>query len=219
MEVLPKLQGSGESSLPVSVMDNDNGTYTVQYEAAEAGEYVVNVSYEGSHILASPFFPTIKAIPSASLCSVASKWSAAGKTSDEMERDKSFTCGDTLVLQVDTGKAGCGELTATSCDADGQETQAIVLPGADETSAVYIPNVQKAGCYVIDVLWAGERITDSPFTIKVEDPFTTDHVKVSRIMLSCNFYIARPTDQRRGLGKTFNVPKALLHANILSSLL
>jgi filamin len=142
---------TGGKQTPLDVLDNKDGTYTVQFYPEEPGAHALDLRYSGHEIPQSPLTLGI-ADPSGV------KVSGEGLNGGKVNEKQTF--------QIDTREAGHGGLSLAiegpskaeiQCDDNGDGTCTIS----------YTPN--EAGEYKVKVQFADETIPGSPFCIPITD--------------------------------------------------
>ena len=148
----------------VSIADNNNGSYSVQYAVPTPGEYSLAVICDGKHIRSSPFSVTVYAAPNPSQCR------AFGPTIDN---PRALVMGRPLEFKVDCTQAGVGQLTVTATNPTAQGIPVFLsddkpLNGEKIQTIKIDPDMR--GIYKVNVEWAGKQIPSSPFSFHVSDP-------------------------------------------------
>lgn len=145
--------------VPVNIIDNENGTYTVIYTVSIVGAYVLTVKHHKKLIYGSPF--KITALQAAD----AQQVTAYGSPFSEHIR---FVAGEPIHFFVDTSRGGQGKLSAFARGPKDQHVEVHVIQHLDESdkySLLVDPTVQ--GGYSVSVLWAGQHIKGSPYRFMV----------------------------------------------------
>ncbi|KAK9904172.1 hypothetical protein WJX75_005923 [Coccomyxa subellipsoidea] len=165
---------TGPNSIEGSVMDNDDGTYTVTYTATLAGQYQLSITMDDGDVADSPY-PTrvLPGRPSARHCTV---------TGDGR---RSATVGQPAQFIVEAR-----DEFGNSCDSVDPEEH-LPLEVMVKLAAVELPvmvEAQEDGCYTcsyqpispgyhrLEILCNGLPLRGSPFSVKVEAG--TDTVQV-----------------------------------------
>ncbi len=150
--------------LVVSVTDNSNGSYAVQYTAPKAGTYALSFTSDGEHVPGSPFQVNVLPPPDASRCT------AYGPAIDS---PRTQVVGKALEFKVDSTDAGTGQLSIAA--SSPISTSMPVYLAEDKTgqnkrihNVKIEPKVQ--GKHMVHVLWAGQHIPGSPFSFEISDP-------------------------------------------------
>lgn len=170
-----------QESVPVEIVDNDDGSYKASYTAPVPGAYVIMVKFYEKNIPGSPFKLDVVPAPNASNCR------AYGPA---LHPNSLHIAGTPLDLYVDTKKAGTGELQ-------------VVIKGPDDKKAkVYTANdkgiyslkfdVPDAGRYYAHIWWSQVHIPGSPFKIRVHPGPIAGMVKAYGPGLQSSFEIEEP---------------------------
>ena len=147
---------SSTEEAPLTVSDNEDGTYTVDYTPSSPGEYKISVHFYENHIPGSPFLLSVVASADAAKCK------AEGPA---LHPNSLHIAGNPLDLVVDTTKAGTGDLRVVITGPNESRPKVFV---ADEDGVYSIKwNVQDAGRYYAHIWWDNEYIPGSPFKVKV----------------------------------------------------
>ena len=152
------------SKAVVTIIDVGNGAYNVQYAVPKPGEYSLAVTCDGDHIPGSPFAITAFPKPEASHCR------AFGEAIDN---PSAGVVGRSLDFQVDSSKAGTGQLKVTATDPASKAMPIFLAeePSSDGSrvhSVKVFPTLQ--GPHKIVVEWCEKEIPGSPFCVEVSDP-------------------------------------------------
>ena len=145
--------------VPVDIIDNEDGTYTVIYTVSITGAYVLTVKHRKKLIYGSPF--KVTAVQAADARQV----TAYGSPFSEHIR---FVAGEPIQFFVDTSRGGQGKLTAFARGPSDQHVQVHVVQRLDESdkySIIMDPSVE--GVHSVSVLWAGQHIKGSPYKFMV----------------------------------------------------
>ena len=139
----------------VEIKDQGNGTYLLTYKAAKAGDYLLNIDYEGKPIVKSPFTVSVLEPPNASKCQL--------------------NVAETLVivnkavsLTIDCTTAGYGELVAAVKDPAGREIEYSMSELNKVFTLTFTPTC--VGDYGIEALWSSKTIPKVPLVISSFDP-------------------------------------------------
>lgn len=148
----------------VSVTDNHNGTYQVEYAVPEAGKYMINILCDGDHIPNSPY--TLKALPAPD----ASQCRAFGEAIDNPSK---IVVGKPLEFQVDSTQSGTGQLKVIATDPSSKNMPIYLAedktPQGQRVHIVKVhPTVQ--GSHKVTVNWCDRDIPGSPLYFEVSDP-------------------------------------------------
>nr|WAW84873.1 filamin-like 3 [Halisarca dujardinii] len=150
---------SFRSSARPHITNNNDDTYTVQYNPRKVGQYSVVVTYDGVNIASSPFTVFVTEPDKV-------KVNGPGIVDDE---DCILCVGDQLVFAVDTGGAGEGEIEAVLTNPKGEKVPAEVEKVTDENFVVKVVPDQP-GTYSMDMAFSGTELPCSPVQLKVVDP-------------------------------------------------
>uniref|UniRef100_A0A8B9RNA2 Filamin C, gamma a (actin binding protein 280) n=1 Tax=Astyanax mexicanus TaxID=7994 RepID=A0A8B9RNA2_ASTMX len=149
---LLRLLGATE---PVAVLNNGDGTHTVNYTPSEEGPYTVAVKYADKDVPRSPF--KVHSSPAHD----ASKVRASGPGLDKAGVPASLP----VEFTIDARDAGEGLLTVQILDPEGKPKKASIQDNKDGTYTVsYVPDV--TGRYTITIKYGGDQIPFSPYSIQ-----------------------------------------------------
>ncbi|CAL9682624.1 unnamed protein product [Knipowitschia caucasica] len=152
LEVL--LYGPTGLTEPVSITDNGDGTYTVNYTPALDAPYTIYVKYADQEVPRSPF--KIKTLPAHD----ASKVRASGPGLNSSGVPASLP----VEFTIDARDAGEGLLTVQILDPEGKPKKANIRDNRDGTYTVsYVPDM--TGRYTITIKYGGDEIPYSPYRI------------------------------------------------------
>ncbi|XP_060691621.1 filamin-B isoform X1 [Hemiscyllium ocellatum] len=155
----------GPCEAKIECSDNGDGTCSVSYLPNEAGEYLINILFEDTHIPGSPFKADVQ------LPFDPSKVVASGPG---LERGK---VGEAALFTVDCSKAGPGELTVEPVSDKGVKAEAHIQDNGDGTHTVsYIP--LQHGPHKIAVKYGGQPVPKFPARLQVDPAIDTSDVKV-----------------------------------------
>ncbi|XP_007241150.2 filamin-C isoform X2 [Astyanax mexicanus] len=150
-----KLYGPGGATEPVAVLNNGDGTHTVNYTPSEEGPYTVAVKYADKDVPRSPF--KVHSSPAHD----ASKVRASGPGLDKAGVPASLP----VEFTIDARDAGEGLLTVQILDPEGKPKKASIQDNKDGTYTVsYVPDV--TGRYTITIKYGGDQIPFSPYSIQ-----------------------------------------------------
>ena len=139
----------------VEMKDQGNGVYLLTYEAATAGDYILNIDYKDNPIARSPFTVTILEPPNASKCQL-----QVTETVIIVKKAVTFT--------IDCTSAGHGELAVTVNDPTGNEIEHSISELNKVYTITFTPTF--VGDYIIEALWSGKTISTVPLVISTFDP-------------------------------------------------
>ena len=169
------------SSVPVKVNEETRGNYTCTWVPTEEGIHTVDILYGGAPISGSPFKPECLAPADSSKCTVAEKPSGRLKV------------GQTYSFDVDTSKAGAGDLTGSFKGPLGVVDKCEVVA---KSGRVYSVNFKpmEVGILEVGVKYDGSEIQESPLNFTVNDP---NKCKVNAAALAAGSYRTKqPIDFR-----------------------
>ncbi|XP_061423004.1 filamin-A-like [Lethenteron reissneri] len=169
-------RGAGEGGLGLTVEgprearieceDNGDGTCSVAYTPAEAGEHLVNVLFAGQHVPGSPFraliHPTFDP----------SRVVASGRG---LERCK---MGEPATFNVDCSKAGDGDLAVDVLSDSGMRADVKTRRGPDGLHAVTFTPVTH-GPHTVSLTYGGKPVPRFPAKVAVDPAVDTSGIKVS----------------------------------------
>jgi len=146
---------SGADCPAIELKETGAGQYTLSYTASSLGEYQLQINYEDKPINNSPFTVDIRQPPDASKCIV------------EFQ-DTKILAGTTTRFTVDCKEAGYGELSVKIKEATKKAVQAKLC----EEEKVYTVSfeITTVGIYIVEVLWSGTAIPNTPITYDCFDP-------------------------------------------------
>ena len=164
-ETVPRSQfdpACGKSVL--SITDNNNGSYQVEYAVPKAGKYTLDILCDGDHIPGSPY--SVKALPAPD----ASQCRAFGEAIDNPSK---IVVGRPLEFQVDSTKAGTGHLKVTVTD-PSSKTMPVYLAEEKSPQGKRIHTVKvhptAQGSHKVSVHWCDADIPGSPLYFEASDP-------------------------------------------------
>ena len=148
----------------ISVTDNLNGSYDVQYAIPKAGNYSISITSDGKDVPGSPFKVDVLPSPNAGKCF------AFGPAIDN---PLALVTLKPLEFKIDSTEAGTGELSITAKDKNLANIPVFLaedhsIPGK-KLHSVKI-DLKAQGKYEISMQWSGKHIPKSPLTINVSDP-------------------------------------------------
>jgi filamin len=150
---------SGEKEVPVEVKDNNDGTYSLTYDAKEAGEYTLDITLGGENIKDSPFHPVVSPAgndPSQTeITGDGLKTVVAGETGNFHAQAKDHL-GNKLQKG---GNALTAKFSADNVPVDVKDN------GDGTYNGSYVPTV--TGEFKLDVHFDGKEVPHSPFTVTV----------------------------------------------------
>ena len=145
--------------VPVQIVDNENGTYSVSYTPSNIGAYLVNVKHNKKPILGSPY--KVTSLPPADPSQIA----VYGEVFGERAR---FIAGDPIEFNVDTSRGGDGKLELFAHGPSGQQFKVYTKQHInDEKKYTALFDPTEKGIYSVAVMWSGRHISRSPFKFGV----------------------------------------------------
>ena len=145
----------------VDLIDNQTSTYKLTYLVPVAGDYRLTVTYENVNVSNSPFTLSIHPPADRDKCRVQHSY-----------LDEDHNVENPVDYSVDVTHAGSGSLTTKVVDPNG--TPVRVYSDVDHTPLNVMHylkfNPKIIGVYTVNVLWDGEAIPNTPFTVNVIDP-------------------------------------------------
>ncbi|XP_012059921.1 PREDICTED: filamin-A isoform X4 [Atta cephalotes] len=145
--------------LPISLTDNEDGTYVVDYMPPQPGNYTVNLNYGGLKVPQCPIKVNVQ--PHVDVSKVKVDGLAPSLF---VNKQTSFTIDtrDITKSKTDDGKVSC-----IINNPSGGKTEKLIIPQGDGTYCVsYTPFEE--GCYTIDILYDNVPIPGSPFSVNVQ---------------------------------------------------
>ena len=187
--------------IQVVIQDNGDSSYYVNYVVPKAGHYTLAIMMEGQNIPGSPFAVDASAPPNADLCH------ALGEMLDP---HLFFSMQRPIEFKVDVTTAGAGQLTVRGRGPIGAEEPMYCASEAISTQRLYTIRFapRMIGTYIVEVLWDGLPIRNSPFEFQVVDPTKVVLSGVPRYdYIGCVGNALEITGDIRaaGLGAPFNV--------------
>ena len=151
-----------DNEVRITILDNQNGSYTIEYTVPVAGEYIVGITISGEHIPGSPYILIALPSPNALLCH------AIGKA---ITQPTCLAVGSLLEFAVDCTAGGTGSLAVAAYDPTMMPVSVFVEDDFDNQRVHHIKIEPKfQGNYIVEVKWCNEHIINSPFTFEVGDP-------------------------------------------------
>ncbi|XP_020279518.1 filamin-A isoform X4 [Pseudomyrmex gracilis] len=145
--------------LPISLTDNEDGTYTVDYMPPQPGNYMVNLLYGGLKVPQCPIKVNVQPHVDVSKVKVDGL-----EPSLYVNKQATFTVDarDVTKSKTDDGKMSC-----TINNPSGGKTEKLIVPQGDGTYRIsYTPFEE--GCHTIDILYDNVPIPGSPFSVNVQ---------------------------------------------------
>ncbi|KAL0108257.1 hypothetical protein PUN28_015064 [Cardiocondyla obscurior] len=154
-----KLLNPEGRELPISLTDNEDGTYVVDYMPPQPGNYTVNLNYGGLKVPQCPIKVNVQPHVDVSKVKVDGL-----EPSLFVNKQTTFTIDarDVAKSKTDDGKVSC-----TINNPSGGKTEKLIIPQGDGTYRVsYTPFEE--GCHIIDILYDNVPIPGSPFSVNVQ---------------------------------------------------
>ncbi|XP_014480120.1 PREDICTED: filamin-A isoform X4 [Dinoponera quadriceps] len=145
--------------LPISLTDNEDGTYTVDYMPPQPGNYTVNLNYGGLKVPQCPIKVNVQPHVDVSKVKVDGL-----EPSLNVNQQAEFTIDTRAIAKskTDDGKVSC-----TINNPSGGKTEKVIIAQGDGTYRVsYTPFEE--GCHTIDILYDNVPIPGSPFSVNVK---------------------------------------------------
>ncbi|XP_025155051.1 filamin-A isoform X3 [Harpegnathos saltator] len=145
--------------LPISLTDNEDGTYTVDYMPPQPGNYTVNLNYGGLKVPQCPIKVNVQPHVDVSKVKVDGL-----EPSLNVNQQAEFTVDTRAIAKskTDDGKVSC-----TINNPSGGKTEKLIIAQGDGTYRVsYTPFEE--GCHTIDILYDNVPIPGSPFSVNVK---------------------------------------------------
>nr|KAF6435403.1 filamin A [Rousettus aegyptiacus] len=150
-----KVQGPKGLVEPVDVVDNADGTQTVNYVPSREGPYSISVLYGEEEVPRSPF--KVKVLPTHDASKVKASGPGLNTTGVPASLPVEFT--------IDAKDAGEGLLAVQITDPEGKPKKTHIQDNHDGTYTVaYVPDV--TGRYTILIKYGGDEIPFSPYRVR-----------------------------------------------------
>ncbi|XP_019753211.1 filamin-C-like isoform X5 [Hippocampus comes] len=178
---------------PISILDNGDGTHTVNYTPANDGAYTIYIKYAQQEVPRSPF--KIKTLPAHDASKVRASGPGLNSSGVPASLPVEFTidardAGEGLLTVQIVGPDGCGHQASVfvqdwhtrvweshivkrtipfsilkrACDPESKPKKANIRDNRDGTYTVsYVPDI--AGRYTITIKYGGDEIPYSPYRI------------------------------------------------------
>ncbi|XP_012258327.2 filamin-A isoform X3 [Athalia rosae] len=145
--------------LPITLSDNEDGTYTVDYVAPQPGNYTVDLKYGGLKVPKSPIKVNVQPHVDVSKIKVDGL-----EPSLYVNSATDFTVDTRAIAKT---KGDDGKVSCTVTNPSGARTEKVITPQADGTYRVsYTPFEE--GPHTIDILYDNVPIPGSPFSVNVK---------------------------------------------------
>uniref|UniRef100_A0A2K5QSS3 Filamin A n=1 Tax=Cebus imitator TaxID=2715852 RepID=A0A2K5QSS3_CEBIM len=150
-----KVQGPKGLVEPVDVVDNADGTQTVNYVPSREGPYSISVLYGDEEVPRSPF--KVKVLPTHDASKVKASGPGLNTTGVPASLPVEFT--------IDAKDAGEGLLAVQITDPEGKPKKTHIQDNHDGTYTVaYVPDL--TGRYTILIKYGGDEIPFSPYRVR-----------------------------------------------------
>ncbi|XP_065219553.1 filamin-A isoform X2 [Planococcus citri] len=161
------VQVIGPDSQPrkAKVIDNENGTYQVQFTPDDCGLYSIPVKFNGQNVPSSPLHVQAYATGNANECKLPPIHNEVLRSNEEHK------------LIIDAKKAGHGKATCRIKSISGKDADVKVIDNGDGTFTIYY-KLQEPGEYTLNVKFGGQPVPGGlcAFTVKDEEEYL-QHVK------------------------------------------
>ncbi|KAG7210743.1 hypothetical protein KM043_012240 [Ampulex compressa] len=137
--------------IPLSLTDNEDNTYTVDYVAPQPGNYLVNLNYGGSKVPHCPIKLNVQPHVDVSKVKVDGLESTAPVNSLQQFR----------VITQDAGKAADLEVAITA--PSGSRVKAHVVPSQEGYLVKFTPT--ELGEYLLGITFGGEQVSGRPYRL------------------------------------------------------
>ncbi|XP_018312646.1 filamin-like isoform X3 [Mycetomoellerius zeteki] len=145
--------------LPISLTDNEDGTYVVDYMPPQPGNYTVNLNYGGLKVPQCPIKVNVQPHVDVSKIKVDG---LAPRLFVNKQTTFTIDARDITKSKTDDGKVSC-----IINNPSGGKTEKLIIPQGDGTYCVsYTPFEE--GYYTIDILYDNVPIPGSPFSVNVQ---------------------------------------------------
>ncbi|CAH0562197.1 unnamed protein product [Brassicogethes aeneus] len=159
LEVRVVNEANPHKDIPVKIIDNEDRTYTVDYEPTEPGTHNVTLNYGGLKVPTTPI--KFKVQPNVDV----SKIKVDGLEQSVYANTPTDFVVDTRALPKTTS-GDDGKVTCTITNPSGAQTEKFVTPSLDGTYKVsYIPFEE--GTHTIDIFYDNVPVPGSPFIVNV----------------------------------------------------
>ncbi|XP_011298512.1 filamin-A isoform X4 [Fopius arisanus] len=153
------MTGPDGQDLPVTLSDNEDGTYTVDYIAPQPGTYKVDLNYGGLKVPKCPIKVNVQPRVDVSKIKV-----------DGLEPSVAVNIPTEFAVDtraVSKTKADDGKLSCSITNPSGGKTEKTITPQSDGTYRVsYTPFEE--GPHTIDILYDNVPVPGSPFSVNVK---------------------------------------------------
>uniref|UniRef100_A0A2S2QCD4 Filamin-A n=1 Tax=Sipha flava TaxID=143950 RepID=A0A2S2QCD4_9HEMI len=152
----------GPCEAAINCRDNGDGTCSVAYMPKEAGDYVINITFNDRPIPGSPFNALIGIADGARSSNVKASGNGLQANGVFLNSPTDFVVDSRAVA-----KYGQGVITCTVTNPTGSRTETFITPQSDGTFKIsYTPFEE--GPHTIDIYYDGVSIVGSPFSVNVK---------------------------------------------------
>ncbi|XP_049948482.1 filamin-A [Schistocerca serialis cubense] len=138
--------------------DHGDGTFTLNIKPQEAGRHALTIKYGGEHVAGSPFTLRVAGAPDATKVRVYGPGVEHGVLATFQSR---FIC--------DTRGAGAGQLTVRVRGPKGAFRVEMQRESQKDRTILCKYDPTEPGDYRVEVKWAGEHVSGSPFVVMIFD--------------------------------------------------
>ncbi|CAE1178783.1 FLNA [Acanthosepion pharaonis] len=142
--------------VPCDVIENAPGLYTINLFPAVPGQYHLEIFYDGDKVPGSPFLLRVGEPPDATQVKV---WGPGIKDGILNSFESNFL--------VETQGAGVGQLSIKMKGPKGGFQVNTKRDATSNRTIVCWYEPTEAGRYVVNILWSGVQIPNSPFTVNI----------------------------------------------------
>ncbi|CAH1784407.1 unnamed protein product [Owenia fusiformis] len=140
-----------------NIVDNGDGTYTVQYTPEDIGQYTVKVKFGGTEVPGSSFKVNSSPTGDASKCVI----------TDGLRT--TVPVGEECVININAANAGTGNITCRIQTSTGSDVDIDIIDNGDGTFSInFTP--QMVGAYTISIKFGGQPIPNGEYTMEAVDP-------------------------------------------------
>ncbi|KAL5004346.1 hypothetical protein ScPMuIL_017802 [Solemya velum] len=151
-----KCTGPNEADVPVTMIDNYDGTFSLKMKPQEPGEHLLEIKYNDEHIHGSPYVIVVRTSPSMGTVKLYGPGIENGLLS-----------GFEGHFWVDARGAGSGELHVSIMGPKGAFH--VEMQRASQKDKLFHCryNPHEAGVYTINAQWSGVHIDGSPYRVHI----------------------------------------------------
>ena len=141
----------------VKIVDTDGSPSGITFTPTMEDLYTLSVFYEGGEVNGSPFQIDMRPLPPNPDAVIITNPPSG-----------TLNVGEEITIDLDTCKAGVGEMTAT-CQSLSKKTGDVPVTVTQQSTTKYTLHLTlpEQGIYTIDILWSGTSIRGSPFSINL----------------------------------------------------